>query len=161
MPHHVVVVLLQELSKADAERVTALNGSADRAVSYHLLLADGAHSNGASALLGIERADTFGSPAVARRAGAEDNFDTRPDTNDTIANSVDRLRAAQAADVDFAVTHTDLWSGARSLVRSTDSDQVIVVADSRTYQLVSLFDWQRRARAYLNVDTLYTLQHQH
>jgi hypothetical protein len=157
MPQDVVVVLLQELSKADAERVTGLNAAANRTVNYHLLLADGARSNGASALLGIEPADTFGSPAVARQADA---IETRPNPNDAIVNSIDRLRGAQADDVDFAVTRADVWSGARSLVQSTGSDQVIVVADSRTYQLVSLYDWHRRARAYLGVDTLYTLQHQ-
>lgn len=162
MPRDVVVLMQEELSDTDAGRVTELHADSGDSVSYHLLMTDGDRAEGASALLGIDRADMFGSPAVARYAGVDDSDDVeaRPETGNVVERSAQRLRAAEAGEIDFAIAQADMWSSARSLIRSTGSHEAVVVADTETYPQVSLPDWQHRARDYLAVDTLYVIEHE-
>lgn len=161
MPQHVVVLMQAELSDTDAERVAALHADSGGLVSYHLLVGDGDCSEGAAALFGVDRADMFGSMAVARKAGRQDPDEDEPPPGARVLaeRSAQRLRGAAAEQIDFALTHTDIWSSARALVRSTGSRELIVVADTDSFPQVSLPEWQRRARDYLAVDRLHAIEH--
>lgn len=162
MAREVVVVVESELSERDAAEIAGLFPAPSGPVNYHLLLADDHRATDEGvAVLGVLSRDTFGSPAVARRAGAEPvtGNELSADLGQRIEHSARRLRSLRAGDVSVAVTHGDLLAGARSLVKSTGCQEAIVVVSSDDYSAFVLPDRKQRLRAYLGVPLLHAVEH--
>jgi hypothetical protein len=162
MTRDVVVIVDQELSEHDASEVTALQLARRGPVDYHLLIAARSAGNrrqGVS-LLGVPPGDTFGSDVVAHQAGvpAPGERERAPDLGRIIEHSARRLRS-QGRNVTVAITHDDWMTGARALVKTTGSEEVVIVADQDHYSRFALPEWQRNARTYLEVPHVHAVEH--
>ncbi|MER7243199.1 hypothetical protein [Kribbella sp. NPDC000426] len=162
MTREVVVVVETELSERDAAEISALGPAPGAPVNYHLLLADDrSTADRGVAALGVLSRDTFGSPAVARLTGAEPVSTDEPtvDLGQRIEHSARRLRLLGTGEVTVAITHGDLLSGARILVKSTGSREAVVVVSSDEYSGFVLPDRKQRLRDYLGVRLLHAVDH--
>lgn len=163
MTYDVVVLLQDELSESDAERISAAHHADAEQVSYHLLVAaSGTHgAGGPLATLGIDPGDTFGSDAVARWAGVPPAGDRDPlsDVGSVVERSSRRLRDAGAQAVSFAVTHGELLPSAEGLMRATGSQELVVVASSDSVSGLTLPEWQTKAGERLGASRVQVIEH--
>lgn len=163
MTYDVVVLLQDELSESDAERISAAHHTGAEHVSYHLLVAaSGTHGTGGPfATLGVDPADTFGSDAVARWAGVPPagDRDPLPDVGNMVERSSRRLRDAGAQAVSFAVTHGDLLSSTEGLMRATGSQEIVVVASRDSFSGLTLPEWQTKASERLGTSRVRVIEH--
>lgn len=121
MARDVVVVVESELSERDAAEIAGLFPGPGGPVNYHLLLADDHRATDQGvAEPGVLSRGPFGSPAVARRGGAEPVTGNDPavDLGHRIEDSARRLRSLRAGDVAVAVTPR------RLAVRRAESGEV-------------------------------------
>jgi hypothetical protein len=154
MTDDVVVLAEGELSDQDVTKISSLY---DERTTHHLLVTtQGQHAaDGGWSFLGVSRGDTFGSPTVARRAGAAP--EPTIDPGEQMAHGARRLRETGRT-VTTDIAHGDLLAGGRALAERTGSDAVVIVARRDTYQRFALPEWQRRAAAYLMVSRVHIVE---
>ena len=166
MTYDVVVLIEREMSEGDAARVAALHARHDDAVNYHLLVSSHPTEGiaGPMALLGSSFADVAGlsGNAVQNRAQsgtATALADPQYDLASVIEHSSRRLRGHAAGSVSVSITHGEILLALRTLVNSTNSQEVVVVAWPETAARFVCSDWPTRARKELKVRTVRVVEH--
>jgi len=162
MTYDVVVLIEREMSEGDARRVAALHARYEEPVDYHLLVSSHPESGfgGPLALLGSSFEDVAGTghPAAARTSTAT-LADPQFDLASVIEHSSRRLRAAGGYPVNVSITHGEVLLALQTLVRSTNSHEVVVVAWPETAASFLCSDWTTRARKTLKVPRVRILEH--
>jgi hypothetical protein len=180
MTYDVVVLIEREMSEGDARRVAALHARYEEPVDYHLLVSSHAESGfgGPMALLGSSFADVAGVTASASVAGNAMFASPRPtpppepsrtptatladpdvDLASVIEHSSRHLRAASGYPVNVSITHGEILLALMSLVKSTKSHEVVVVAWPETAASFLCSDWTTKARKALKVPRVRILEH--
>ncbi|MEU4293157.1 hypothetical protein AB0E63_33460 [Kribbella sp. NPDC026596] len=163
MTHQVVVAVDGELSAQDATAAAA-HRATDGPVDFHLLIATKQASTGDSglAMFGLRPGDTFGSAALARHMNVrptEDEDQSGSGLGEIVAKSARHLRAAGDGNVTVAITHGDMLSGARALVGTTGSQEVVIVAAPGRYPQFAMPEWTQRLSVYLGLPRVRAIQH--
>jgi hypothetical protein len=164
MTYDVVVLIEREMSEGDADRVAALHARYEEPVNYHLLISSHPTEGfaGPMALLGSSFADVAGlstSSVQARPTTATALADPQFDLASVIERSSRRLRAASEHQVSVSITHGEMLLALKTMVRTTNADEVVVVAWPETAAAFVCNDWARRARRQLKVPHLRVLEH--
>jgi hypothetical protein len=179
MTYDVVVLIEREMSEGDARRVAALHARREELVDYHLLVSSHPESGfgGPMALLGSTFADVAGlsgsapvvgsatapsarvSPTVAARRASSALADPAEDLASVIEHSSHRLRDASRYPVNVSITHGEVLLALMSLVKSTRSQEVVVVAWPETAARFLCSDWITKARKILKVPRVRILEH--
>jgi len=182
MTYDVVVLIEREMSEGDARRVAALHAKYEEPVNYHLLVSSHPDSavGGPMALLGSSFADiagvstapvdtgsdsgprfgaTLSSAPVRSRTALADLADPAVDLASVIEHSARRLRAASNDAVHVSITHGEILLALYSMVRSTNSQEIVVVAWSETAARFLCSDWVAKARKALKVPRIRILEH--
>jgi hypothetical protein len=179
MTYDVVVLIEREMSEGDARRVAALHARREELVDYHLLVSSHPESGfgGPMALLGSTFADVAGlsgsapvvgsatapsarvSPTVAARRASSALADPAEDLASVIEHSSHRLRDASRYPVNVSITHGEVLLALMSLVKSTQSQEVVVVAWPETAARFLCSDWITKARKILKVPRVRILEH--
>jgi hypothetical protein len=179
MTYDVVVLIEREMSEGDARRVAALHARREEIVDYHLLVSSHPESGfgGPMALLGSTFADVAGlsgsapvvgsatapsarvSPTVAARRASSALADPAVDLASVIEHSSHRLRDASRYPVNVSITHGEVLLALMSLVKSTQGQEVVVVAWPETAASFLCSDWTTKARKILKVPRVRILEH--
>jgi hypothetical protein len=162
MAYEVVVLIEREMSEGDARRVTALHARRVETVDYHLLISSH-HSNefgGPLALLGSNTTDIYGLPVEANGSHTAPALaDPAEDLASVIWHSAQRMRSHNSCQVDVSITHGEVLIGLKSLLASTASQEVVVVAWPETAAAFLVSGWPQRARKALKVPHIRVLEH--
>jgi hypothetical protein len=180
MTYDVVVLIEREMSEGDARRVAALHARYEDPVDYHLLVSSHPESGfgGPMALLGSTFADVAGMtastpvpgnamfasvrptpPPAPSRTPAATLADPDVDLASVIEHSSRRLRAASGYPVHVSITHGEVLLALKTLVKSTHSREVVVVAWPETAASFVCSDWTTKAREALRVSRVRILEH--
>ncbi|MEV5963793.1 hypothetical protein AB0L70_18635 [Kribbella sp. NPDC051952] len=179
MTYDVVVLIEREMSEGDARRVAALHARHEEPVNYHLLVSSHPEGvrGGPLALLGSTFADVAGvsgSAAVvgtatapsARVTAARSSSSTTAtladpavDLASVIEHSSRRLRTASGHPANVSITHGEVLLALMTLVKSTQSAEVVVVAWPETAAAFLCSDWITKARKALKVPRVRILEH--
>ncbi|MFI7067853.1 hypothetical protein ACIBL3_43140 [Kribbella sp. NPDC050124] len=179
MTYDVVVLIEREMSEGDARRVAALHARYEEPVEYHLLVSSHPESGfgGPMALLGSTFADVAGltgsttvvgnatvasarvSPPAPRRTPTAMLADPDVDLASVIEHSSRQLRAASGYPVHVSITHGEVLLALKTLVKSTDCHEVVVVAWPETAASFLCSDWTTKARKALRVPRVRILEH--
>ncbi|TCC55084.1 hypothetical protein E0H73_36405 [Kribbella pittospori] len=164
MTYDVVVLIEREMSEGDARRVAALHARYEESVDYHLLVSSQPESGfgGPLALLGATFDDVAGlpGPAVARAASTTTTLaDPLFDLGSVIEHSSRHLRGASGYPVNVSITHGEVLLALKTLVKTTNSHEVVVVAWPETAARFLCSDWTTRARKTLKVPRVRILEH--
>lgn len=171
MTYDVVVLIEREMSEGDARRVAALHARHEDSVNYHLLVSSHPESGfgGPMALLGSTFADVAGTGAAAvvgsptapaRTAnGTATLADPAVDLASVIEHSSRRIRTASGQQANVSITHGEVLLALMTLVKSTQSQEVVVVAWPETAARFLCSDWTTKARKVLKVPRVRILEH--
>ncbi|MEU4396013.1 hypothetical protein [Kribbella sp. NPDC023855] len=164
MTYDVVVLIEREMSEGDARRVAALHARQEEPVNYHLLVSSHPTEGigGPLALLGSSFADVAGlAPGTvpARTATATALADPQFDLASVIEHSSRRLRGLNDCRVNVSITHGEILLALKTLVRSTNSQEVVVVAWPETAARFLCSNWPANARRQLNIPRIRVLEH--
>ncbi|HWD83635.1 MAG TPA: hypothetical protein VG497_32270 [Kribbella sp.] len=179
MTYDVVVLIEREMSEGDARRVAALHARREESVEYHLLVSSHPESGlgGPMALLGSTFADVAGltgsasvvgsatapsarvSPPSASRTPTATLADPAVDLASVIEHSSRRLRAASGYQVHVSITHGEVLLALMQMVKTTGSQEVVVVAWPETAAAFVCSDWTTKARKLLKVPRVRVLEH--
>jgi len=165
MTYDVVVLIEREMSEGDARRVAALHARQEEPVDYHLLVSSHPTEGigGPMALLGSSFADVAGMPAAVRAASvstATALADPDTDLASVIEHSSRRLRGLNDCRVNVSITHGEILLALKTLVNSTKSQEVVVVAWPETAASFVCSDWAHRAKRELKVSRVRVLEHE-
>ncbi|GAA1157600.1 hypothetical protein GCM10009630_64680 [Kribbella jejuensis] len=179
MTYDVVVLIEREMSEGDARRVAALHARREEPIEYHLLVSSHTDSAlaGPMALLGSTFADVAGltgSAAVVGSATAPSArigppspsrtpvatlADPAVDLASVIEHSSRRLRAASGYPVHVSITHGEVLLALMQMVKTTSSQEVVVVAWPETAAAFLCSDWTTKARKVLKVPRVRIVEH--
>ncbi|MGZ0152716.1 hypothetical protein ACXJJ3_37055 [Kribbella sp. WER1] len=179
MTYDVVVLIEREMSEGDARRVAALHARREEVVNYHLLISSHPETgpSGPMALLGSTFADVAGltgSASVVGSATAPSAWTGPPpvaqarmatladpavDLASVIEHSARQLRAASGYPVNVSITHGEVLLALMQMVKSTASQEVVVVAWPETAARFLCSDWTTKARKVLKVPRIRILEH--
>ncbi|WBQ07795.1 hypothetical protein [Kribbella sp. CA-293567] len=166
MTNDVVVLIEREMSEGDALRVAALHAGNDEPVTYHLLVSSHPTEGigGPMALLGSSFADVAGLPVAASPARTATTTgtalaDPQYDLPAVIEHSARRLRGLNACRVDVAVTRGEILLALKTVVTTTKSQEVVVVAWPETAARFLCSNWVTNARRELKVARVRVLEH--
>lgn len=173
MTYDVVVLIEREMSEGDARRVAALYAKREESVQYHLLVSSHPESGigGPLALLGSTFADVAGmtgsarspsarvSPADGGRTPTATLADPAVDLASVIEHSSRLLRTASGYPVHVSITHGEILLALMQMVKSTNSQEVVVVAWPETAARFLCSGWTTKARRLLKVPRVRVLEH--
>ena len=165
MTYDVVVLIEREMSEGDARRVAALHARREDLVDYHLLVSSHPTEGigGPLALLGSSFADVAGMSSVSRAAAASTATalaDPDTDLASVIEHSSRRLRGLNDCRVNVSITHGEILLALKTLVNSTKSQEVVVVAWPETAASFVCSDWAHRAKRVLKVPRVRVVEHE-
>ena len=165
MTYDVVVLIEREMSEGDARRVAALHARREDLVDYHLLVSSHPTEGigGPLALLGSSFADVAGMSSVSRAAAASTATalaDPDTDLASVIEHSSRRLRGLNDCRVNVSITHGEILLALKTLVNSTKSQEVVVVAWPETAASFVCSDWAHRAKRQLKVPRVRVVEHE-
>lgn len=181
MTYDVVVLIEREMSEGDARSIAALHARLEEPVNYHLLVSSHPDSGfgGPMALLGSSFADVAGLTGSASVVGSATAPSARisppapgptrtptavladPDVDlaSVIEHSSRRLRAASRYPVNVSITHGEVLLALMQMVKTTNSQEVVVVAWPETAARFLCSDWTTKARKVLKVPKVRILEH--
>lgn len=179
MTYDVVVLIEREMSEGDARRVAALYAKREESVDYHLLVSSHPESGigGPMALLGSTFADVAGltgsasvigsarspsarvTPSGGGRTPTATLADPAVDLASVIEHSSRLLRTASGYPVHVSITHGEVLLALMQMVKSTNSQEVVVVAWPETAARFVCSDWTAKARKLLKVPRVRVLEH--
>ena len=181
MTYDVVVLIEREMSEGDARRVAALHARLEEPVNYHLLVSSHPEGvfGGPMALLGSSFADVGGLTGSASVVGSATAPSARisppapapirapmavladPDIDlaSVIEHSSRQLRAASGYPVSVSITHGEVLLALMQMVKTTQTQEVDVVAWPETAARFLCNDWTSKARRVLKVPKVRILEH--
>ncbi|MEU4192563.1 hypothetical protein AB0E69_11720 [Kribbella sp. NPDC026611] len=172
MTYDVVVLIEREMSEGDARRVAALYARHEEPVNYHLLVSSHPERGfgGPMALLGATFDDVAGLSGGAARTAVSTAAppsrtptatlaDPAVDLAAVIEHSSRRLRAASGQQVEVSITHGEVLLALMQMVKTTRSEDVLVVAWPETAASFLCSDWTTKARKILKVPRVRILEH--
>jgi hypothetical protein len=164
MTYDVVVLIEREMSEGDARRVAALYAKREEPVQFHLLVSSHPESGfgGPMALIGSTFEDVTGltsSSASPGRTPTATLADPAVDLASVIEHSSRRLREASRYPVHVSITHGEVLIALMQMVKSTNSQEVVVVAWPETAARYLCSDWTTKARKVLKVPRVRMLEH--
>ncbi|MFF0341923.1 hypothetical protein [Kribbella sp. NPDC004875] len=179
MTYDVVVLIEREMSEGDARRVAALHARLEESVEYHLLVSSHPERGfgGPMALLGSSFADVAGltgsasvvgsatgpsarvSPPAPSRTPTATLADPDVDLASVIEHSSRQLRMASGRPVNVSITHGEVLLALMQMVKTTGSQDVVVVAWPETAARFLCSDWIVKARKLLKVPRVRILEH--
>jgi hypothetical protein len=166
MTYDVVVLIEREMSEGDARRVAALHSRLDEPVDYHLLVSSHPTEGigGPLALLGSSFADVTGASSTVARAASASTATALADPDTDLASVIEhssrRLRGLNDCRVNVSLTHGEILLALRTLVNSTKSQEVVVVAWPETAASFVCSDWAHRAKRQLKVPRVRVVEHE-
>jgi hypothetical protein len=179
MTYDVVVLIEREMSEGDARRVAALHAKREESVDYHLLVSSHPEGGlaGPMALLGSTFADVAGltgsasvpgsatvpsariGPPLGTRTPMATLADPAVDLASVIEHSSRQLRVASGYPVHVSITHGEILLALLQMVKTTGSQEVVVVAWPETAARFLCSDWTTKARKLLKVPRVRILEH--
>jgi hypothetical protein len=157
--YDVVLLVEQELSEADAQRVIDLHQEMPEQVKYHVLIpCHNAEAGVEASLAALGTADLYGAGLVDQRADlAEAQRALDAEATNCSQRSVKRLKDL-GQDVDGAITHERPVDALVQKVKTVNGQEVIVL--TRPHVVAEFFhvDWTAQARRHLGVPVLHLLE---
>jgi hypothetical protein len=161
--YHVVLLVEQALTAADAAQVLSLHEGIDEQVTYHALLPmEDAAARIEASMGSLAAGEVMASPAMAMReidieAVRKDCLErSKRDLDATIA----ALRAAGAVDPEGEVVSQPPIDALSTKVSQVDAREAIIL--TRPHVVAEFFhlDWTSRARRKIGVPCLHLLEHE-
>jgi hypothetical protein len=159
--YHVVLLVEQALSAADAAQVRSLHESLDEEVQYYVLLPAEDAAARVEAALGSVGDDAFGGARVPMDPETIETVreeSERESTNELTA-TLEALRAAGAT-ADGEVVEADPIEALSAAVAKIDGREAIILTRSHVVAEFFHVDWTSRARRKIGVPLLHLLEHE-
>jgi hypothetical protein len=159
--YDVVLLVEQELTKPDAERVVALHDELPEPVKYHVLVpCHNAEAGVEASLSALGTADLYARGIEDQReelAEAQRAMDDEAEGNSS--RSVQRL-IDLGQQVEGSITHNRPVDSVIEKVKKVDAQEVIIL--TRQHLVAEFFhlDWSASARRHLGVPVLHLLEHE-
>jgi hypothetical protein len=160
--YHVVLLVEQALTKADAAQVRSLHDGLDEPVTYHVLLPmEDAAARIEASMGSLAAGEVMASPAMAMRE--VDIEAVRKDCQERSARDLEQtlvaLREAGADATGEVVTQPPIDALAAK-VKQVDGREAIIL--TRPHVVAEFFhvDWTSRARRKIGVPCLHLLEHE-
>jgi hypothetical protein len=159
--YDVVLLVEQELTEPDAERVVALHDDMPDTVKYHLLVpCHNAEAGVEASLSALGTTDLYARGMEDQRenlAEAQRAMDNEAEDNST--RSVQRLLAL-GQQAEGSITHDRPVESLIEKVKKVDGQEVIIL--TRQHLVAEFFhvDWSASARRHLGVPVLHLLEHE-
>lgn len=159
--YDVVLLVEQELTEPDAQRVVALHEEMPDTVKYHVVVpCDNAEVGMESSLSALGTADLYGAGVAEQREGlAEAQKVMDEEAKDGATRSVERLRGL-GQEADGSVTHDRPVDAVIELVKKVDGQEVIILTQPHLVAEFFHVDWSASARRHLGVPVLHLLEHE-
>jgi hypothetical protein len=161
--YHVVLLVEQALTSADAAQVLSLHEGIDEAVTYHVLFPmEDAAARIEASMGSLAAGEVMASPAMAMRE--IDIEAVRKDCQERSARDLDAtlaaLRAAGAVDPEGEVVSQPPIDALATKVSQVDGREAIIL--TRPHVVAEFFhlDWTSRARRKIGVPCLHLLEHE-
>ena len=161
--YHVVLLVEQALTSADAAQVLSLHEGIDEQVTYHVLLPmEDAAARIEASMGSLAAGEVMASPAMAMReidieAVRKDCLErTTRDLEATIA----ALRAAGAVDPQGQIVSQPPIDALSSKVSQVDGREAIILTRSHVVAEFFHLDWTSKARRKIGVPCLHLLEHE-
>jgi hypothetical protein len=158
--YDVVLLVEQELSQEDAQRVVELHQDMPERVRYHLLVpCHNAEAGVEASISALGTADLYGTGLVDQReelAKAQEAIDS--EARDCTGRSVQRLRDL-GQDAVGGISHDRPIDALTATVNKVGGQEVIIL--TRPHIVAEFFhlDWTNSARRHLGVPVLHLLEH--
>jgi hypothetical protein len=160
--YHVVLLVEQALSKADAAQVRSLHEGLDEPVTYHVLLPmEDAAARIEASMGSLAAGEVMASPAMAMRE--VDIEAVRKDCQERSARDLEQTLAAlreAGADARGEVVTQPPIDALAAAVKAVDGREAIIL--TRPHVVAEFFhvDWTSRARRKIGVPCLHLLEHE-
>jgi hypothetical protein len=161
--YHVVLLVEQALTSADAAQVLSLHEGIDEQVTYHVLLPmEDAAARIEASMGSLAAGEVMASPAMAMReidieAVRKDCLErSTRDLEATLA----ALRAAGAVDPEGQIVSQPPIDALSSKVSQVDGREAIILTRSHVVAEFFHLDWTSKARRKIGVPCLHLLEHE-
>ncbi len=158
----VALLIEQGLSRIDADEVVGLRDQTVETTKYWVVLPVDEAAHRVETSLGAMAANEpfGGAPVLMPDLDLEEiRREVIEESNIALAQSLESLRAAGAANVDGEVTNIDPVDAVTKAVATHNADEVVVF--TRPHLVAEFFhvDWTSRARKRLGVPLLHLIEH--
>lgn len=160
--YHVVLLVEEPLSPADAQRVHSLHAQVDATVRYHVIVpCDDAAARVESAMGSLAAGEVLASPAAVMNSEnlREVQKELRDQADQQAATCTDRLTACGAS-VDSEVVDADPIEALAAKVAQVGAAEAIILTRPHVVAEFFRMDWTHRARRKLGVPVLHLLEHE-
>jgi len=163
-PYDVVVLVEQELSAGDAERIASLHrGITDETgavVRYHLLLpVDDAAAAVHAAMGSMASQDALAAPAPPPEDLTEVDEALREEAQRRLGASLDAMAGARAHAAGATVPGPPV-DALRSTVSAVGAAEAVVVTERHVVAEFLSVDWASRAQRHLGIPVLHLVEHE-
>ncbi|WP_299052725.1 hypothetical protein [uncultured Nocardioides sp.] len=163
-PYDVVVLVEQELSHGDAERIAALHRGITEetgaVVRYHLLLpVDEAAAAVHAAMGSMATQDALATPAPPPQDLSEVDEALREEAQRRLAASVDALTGAGAEAAGATVPGPPV-DALRSTVSAVGAAEAVVITERHVVAEFLSVDWASKAQRHLGIPVLHLVEHE-
>ena len=161
--YHVVLLVEQALTSADAAQVLSLHEGIDEQVTYHVLFPmEDAAARIEASMGSLAAGEVMASPAMAMRD--IDIEAVRRDCQERSARDLDAtvaaLRAAGAVDPEGEVVSQPPIDALATKVSQVDGREAIILTRSHVVAEFFHLDWTSKARRKIGVPCLHLLEHE-
>ncbi|MCH1865884.1 hypothetical protein [Nocardioides sp. CFH 31398] len=163
-PYDVVVLVEQELSAGDAERIAALHRGITEetgaVVRYHLLLpVDDAAAAVHAAMGSMASQDALAAPAPPPQDLAEVDGALREEAQRRLGASLDAMAGAGAQAAGATVPGPPV-DALRSTVSAVGAREAVVITERHVVAEFLSVDWASRAQRHLGIPVLHLVEHE-
>ncbi|GAB3772141.1 hypothetical protein FB382_002967 [Nocardioides ginsengisegetis] len=160
--YHVVLLVEQALTPADAAQVRSLHEGLDEPVTYHVLMPmEDAAARIESAMGSLSAGEVLGSPALAMND--VDLEAVRKDCAERSSAELDATLAAlrgAGATAEGCVVSEPPIDALATMVTAVDGREAIILTRSHVVAEFFHVDWTSRARRKIGVPVLHLLEHE-
>ncbi|MFI7061633.1 hypothetical protein ACIBL3_11655 [Kribbella sp. NPDC050124] len=165
--YDVVMLVEEELSSPDADRVVGLHASVPDHVRYHVIVpCEDAQARVQSSLSGLASTEFYGLTAERHSIASEDEMRTAQrqaqeavdaQANAALERSIDRLRSL-GQDATGLIAHGRPLDELSEQIQRVNGQEVVVL--TRPHVVAEFFhvDWSSQARRHLGVPVLHLLE---
>jgi hypothetical protein len=161
-PYHVVLLVEQALTRADAAQVRSLHEGLDQEVSYHVLVPmEDAAARIEASMGSLAAGEVMSSPALNMREVDLEAVrkDCEERSRSDLALTLEALRSTGAT-VEGSVVSEPPIDALAATVKAVDGREAIIL--TRPHVVAEFFhlDWTSRARRKIGVPVLHLLEHE-